>query len=241
MHKIDLVGLSHRDPNVEKRLRQAFKVLRPNVMTLEYPSDQEGFKAYWESEEWQKKLRQIEYEAESTVFDPETNQVCTSASYANEVTIMQQLFEETKVPLFCVDDWRARIAYMMRINYQDFFKALENESTFDEIDESDYVLLEDHLSNNRVRRQLIQLLDYSKKILLLSRSREVFQRDRIKEILDECPYKKIRLMHVGGLAHLADAKGYTTLYRLLKKVLPKRLFEIRRHSLRQFEEVDNAV
>ena len=241
MHRIDLVGLSHMDQNTEKRLKNAFKKLRPNVMTLEYPADQKGFQEFLQSDEWQKKLRQIEMELGRRAFDKETSQLQVDFQYASEVSVMQKLFEENDAPLFCVDDLETRKIILMRLNYAAFFEELDQEDAGAESCEDDYALFERHIYDNRIDSQMRKLMENSKKMQILSRDRETFQRDRIKEILDECPYKQIKLMHVGGLAHLADVKGYTTLYRLLKKVLPKRLFRIHRHSLRQFEEADNAV
>ncbi|MBN2087266.1 hypothetical protein JW758_02880 [Candidatus Peregrinibacteria bacterium] len=236
MNQIDFVGTSHVDQEAEGRIQKAFEVLKPNVITLEYPSDQRGYIDFLNSSEWRKRIRAIEMGS-----SPE--EAITSSSdqptikYGSEITALQRIYEETETPLYCVDSLRAKIKMLMSsyaVEMAEELREMDTNGTEDETRDM-YTLFGEHFQENGNKRKIGNLLRIYKKRLILTRYREISQRNRIRKILNISPYEPIRLMHVGGLAHLADIKGFSTLYSLSKKVFPPSSFKINRHTLNEFD------
>ena len=219
------------EKNVKSKLNNAFEAIKPNVMSLEHPSDQKGYYDFLTNEETQKRREEIRGEIERLGIQilPE--------NYGSEIVVMQSLYENNGVPLYCIDSLKAKIIIEQRC---DFIETLKELSTidFNEI----YEIFEQHIDTGQTSEPLLAFLKNMKKSYFLTSERETFQRDRLKDIQKDWQQHNgnavMRLMYVGGIGHLADVEGVPTVYHLLKD---DHDFEIHRHSLRQFDTNTHLV
>ena len=224
-HEIHLVGCSHRDPNIEKRLRNAFRAIQPNMMTLEYPHDQERYQDFLSKNS---DLSATGEEDRDLVY-----------SWGREIEVIQSLYNENQDSLFsleCIDDVETYIS-SFRMIMGSALESYQEEGSPD----LDYSDIEKHIKTGEINHHFLKQLKHLRRMGILSQKREEFQAARIRAILLEI-FKlskgqdfRIKLMHSGGFDHLADFKSLTTFYSSLRKMLPQDKFEIIRHLAIDFD------
>jgi hypothetical protein len=229
--KITMIGLAHNDPKTPERLTNAFKKLKPDLVTLEFAGDQVfELLSSPEAKALTEKFREpfLKIFQDLDIAAPNFSEKIFSNSYGLEVPTIKKLCSEQGIPLVFTDrfDIWKKINFEMEKDFENSFirptrNKLENllmgGSTLDFLSSEQverYFKNRSQIAANSFYRFYANYFRSGKwtprlKNIQAGAIMSVFTNERethqIKTILEAIEkHKPERPLHIGGIAHLAE-------------------------------------
>lgn len=228
MTNITLVGTIHSDPSGDVRLKNALRLERPDVITLEASLESIDFfdtHSQTELKGFLEELRSQGMSEETITFFREYSQIGNF-----EVRESQRYARENKIPLVYVDDPESfRDSFEeLRMQTRQFFNSVDFDF-FDGINmqgvsrgiDSIYDEVENIYDGGYPQEVLEKVMLQPMRGKFIGR-RDTYMAEQILRLISFCP-DATRFVHVGGCYHnVSDPIQNSTLYSKLEKFNPKR-------------------